>query len=534
MKNSLCVIMLMVCVLLVSCGYFQDRAGATATGNTGKIAGHVILSDTILARRTVGINGSTYANVFLYKSGSNAWQDSVRTDLSGAFAFDSLPAGTYSVKAVGSLGTESLRTDVILAKSDTVRMTIDLGSGEVVVVKTVTSNSSTNLHTIDFGVLTDSRDGQKYRTVVVGSQKWMAQNMNYQPTSGNSWCYNDTAKYCNAFGRLYDYPTASTVCPTGWHLPDTTEWNVLIAYAGGVASAGSKLRSPIGWKYRQGIINSDDYGFSALPSETFDSLTYGHLSTDSGNVAFWWTANSYGSFAAWDIAVGYDDSYVYITNNAPTDGYAVRCLNDVPTSVLIYSSSSESSSSSLVAAVDSFTDSRDGSVYKTVLIGSQTWMKQNLNFAPTSGIGVCYNNAVSYCGIYGRLYDYKTALTACPMGWHLPDTTEWNTLTSFVGGDSVAGNKLKANNYWSLNIGTDDYGFRALAGGSVLYDSTSALYRFYQGGDVGYWWSATAESGASHAFPESMNANDAWVWGGIDYVDTISKGFSVRCLKNIQ
>jgi len=138
----------------------------------------------------------------------------------------------------------------------------------------------------------------------------------------------------------------------------------------------------------------------------------------------------------------------------------------------------------------SFTDKRDGKTYRTVKIGDQTWMAENLNYK--TGKSVCYDNKESNCRKYGRLYDWKTAMKACPAGWHLPSDKEWTALTDFVGGRDVPGTKLKSKIGWSTDKGykaaTDDYGFSALPGGGGYSDGD-----FDGAGGYGIWWSATED-----------------------------------------
>jgi uncharacterized protein (TIGR02145 family) len=169
-----------------------------------------------------------------------------------------------------------------------------------------------------------------------------------------------------------------------------------------------------------------------------------------------------------------------------------------------------------------FTDSRDGKSYETVKIGSQTWMAENLNYnAPGSK---CYDNSESNCTTYGRLYDWETAKTACPDGWHLPSDAEWTTLENSVGGSSVAGTKLKAKSGWNHNSnGEDTYGFSALPGGYGRFNGDFLLI-----GDVGLWWSSTVDH-ASFAYYRNVVYVIADVYKlGNDK----SHLYSVRCLQD--
>ena len=138
-----------------------------------------------------------------------------------------------------------------------------------------------------------------------------------------------------------------------------------------------------------------------------------------------------------------------------------------------------------------FTDSRDNKVYRKVTIGGQTWMAENLNYAANSS--VCYENNTGNCEKYGRLYNWATAKTACPAGWHLPSDAEWTTLTDNVGGSETAGKKLKSSAGWNddegkSGNGTNEYLFSALPGGIGSSDGY-----FSNAGINGIWWSSTED-----------------------------------------
>jgi len=188
-----------------------------------------------------------------------------------------------------------------------------------------------------------------------------------------------------------------------------------------------------------------------------------------------------------------------------------------------------------------FTDSRDGKTYRTVKIGNQMWMAENLNYK--TGKSVCYDKKKSNCQKYGRLYDWNTAMKACPAGWHLPSDKEWTALTDFVGGVDTAGTKLKSKTGWSTNKGykatTDDYGFSALPGGygygGIFYYGFTLPggFRWSDGsfrnaGDYGNWWSAT-EYGASDAWSRGMYCYDDYVYR---YIYDKTGLYSVRCLRD--
>ena len=201
----------------------------------------------------------------------------------------------------------------------------------------------------EYGTLTDDRDGQTYKTVKIGEQWWMAENLNYETVAGSS-CFNDSAKYCEKYGRLYTWATAvgkseeecgcvkicnlgegkvRGLCPEGWHLPDTTEWNALFSAVGGEASAGTMLKSTEGWNddYDGTSGNgSDAYFFSALPAGYRDYYTGGFYY--EGISAGFWSSTEHNSNDAYGLYLDYgnDDTYLYAYNKYY--GYSVRCLRD--------------------------------------------------------------------------------------------------------------------------------------------------------------------------------------------------------------
>ena len=171
-------------------------------------------------------------------------------------------------------------------------------------------------------------------------------------------------------------------------------------------------------------------------------------------------------------------------------------------------------------SVSTFTDSRDGKVYKIVKVGSQFWFAENLNYAEKGS--KCYENKDDNCAKYGRMYDWAMALKVCPAGFHLPSDDEWATLENSVGGSITASTKLKSAEGWNKNGGgTDDYEFSALPGG---YGASDGAFR--DAGYDGLWWSAT-ESIADNAWSRYMRSGNVWV---DRYANPKTSLFSVRCV----
>ena len=159
--------------------------------------------------------------------------------------------------------------------------------------------------------------------------------------------------------------------------------------------------------------------------------------------------------------------------------------------------------------------------YKTKQIGNLVWMTENLNCDALGS--VCYGNDPANCNIYGLLYNWKTAMVVCPIGWHLPSDIEWDNLIYFVG-DSISGTKLKAKSGWNEDgNGTDTYGFSALPGGIGSPDG-----KFRDVGDYGVWWSSK-ECYEYNAYGRLMYYDYDYVFYDVGDKEIL---LSVRCVKD--
>lgn len=165
--------------------------------------------------------------------------------------------------------------------------------------------------------------GLKYRTVKIGNQTWMAENL--QLAIGDASFYdNDEATYGRTgknYGRLYTWEQAMGITVDGWHLPTADEWDQLANAIGGAGVAGTKLKSTTQWSSGNG---TDDYGFSAFPVGNRNSSSYNNV----GSNASFWTATEYSSTNAYRRYFN-TGATMYSSNNTKSNYYySVRLVKD--------------------------------------------------------------------------------------------------------------------------------------------------------------------------------------------------------------
>jgi uncharacterized protein (TIGR02145 family) len=189
------------------------------------------------------------------------------------------------------------------------------------------------------GTFTDNRDSKTYKTTTIGTQVWMAENLNYETTSG-SHCYDDNSTNCDTYGRLYTWSAAMNgassssmspsgvqgVCPTGWHLPSDAEWTELTDYIIANTPAAIESRYDIGGylkhTYSSSFRGNDYFGFSALSGGYHDGSSFERYGTNG----FWWSSTEYESTPI-ERSLNYRND---IFGRSKSYAYSVRCLRDSP------------------------------------------------------------------------------------------------------------------------------------------------------------------------------------------------------------
>lgn len=207
---------------------------------------------------------------------------------------------------------------------------------------------------IEYDTIIDSRDGKVYRTVKIGNQTWMAENLNFDPGQGGSgdakydwsWCYDDVPEHCDVAGRLYTWAAAIDsvklandadnpqecgygktctlpdtvygICPSGWHLPSLKEWEALYE----VLTTG-ELKSQTGWNNNGN--GTDASGFSAFPTGERDS--YGDFAMGGIHAAFWSAIEGDRSWAR-KIFMNYYNDVKGLSESLKFEALSVRCVKN--------------------------------------------------------------------------------------------------------------------------------------------------------------------------------------------------------------
>ena len=256
------------------------------------------------------------------------------------------------------LSSSSVEKNSKVSSSSESKVSSSRASSSSVAEKPVSSaaqSSSSVKSTIEYGTLTDERDGQKYKTVKIGEQTWMAENLNFdykiEGKRYGSYCYNDEPDSCAIYGRLYTFATAMDsaalfsddgkgcgantacgmanaqgICPENWHLPSVDDWYELFTVISEKKDFKSidatSLKSIVKWKNNGE--GTDQFGFSILPAGGFysGSALPGNIYRGEGGIAFFWMN---GTLSPTTVQV--QDS-VYIYGNNASEAYSVRCVKN--------------------------------------------------------------------------------------------------------------------------------------------------------------------------------------------------------------
>ena len=526
----------------------KDDASSSSSTNTSSSSVQTSSSSSVNISSSSSVKASSSSSVKVSSSSINASSSSsVRVSSSSINATSS-----SNVKLSSSSIKASSSSSAIVSSSSSIPSSSSI----------VSSSSEQPRETIYDPInntLTDGRDGQVYRTVTIGKQTWMAENLNYNYyyKSAQSFCYENDPANCEKYGRLYNWSALMDsagifsqdayrcgsrrdctrakvirgVCPEGWHVPSTLEWNNLFYTVG--ERSPKKLLAKEGW---DGTAGTDDYGFTVLPAGVRNEFSPYYK--DIEKITYLWTNNQNDNNV---ISYDYIGRY-YVTYSSYDNFYSVRCLMNNDEETVIPKPDHE-------IIYGTIEDTRDGNVYKTVQIGDRTWMAENmrLEYNEGSAVSICPGSKPENCETFGRLYSWAAAMDSaglhssdakgcghkgtcepskypfgiCPDGWRLPSREDFQKLVEIAGGDGIAGRHLKSTSGWTdEDTGYDLYGFNAIPTPEQAY--------------VAYWTSTIPSGSISSVYRFSMHA--ARIYSDISLGLVSSKNYysAVRCIKMTQ
>lgn len=388
------------------------------------------------------------------------------------------------------------------------------------------------------GYFTDSRDNQKYKIEKIGNYYWFAENLRYADSSktknlkNNMSCLDDKSKNCEKYGPLYTWTAAMDlpdslatnrnynlpswqvqgICPNGWRIPSTQQWYNLLQYVdqmNGTEGDATSLKSISTW-------DKDDSTSSGVNRFGFNVLAGGRHNNEGGflsggKYAYIWTSDEVDAGTAKGYSFHHNSSVVSSGNYYKDHGLSIRCVSTPESHVSVEGDLDSTYLEEI--PFDYGTMEIDGKSYKTIEIGSQTWMAENVNYK--TGNSWCYKNEDSNCKKYGRLYDWETAQTVCPEGWKLPSGDELMSVFTYHADPKF----VRSIEGWKNKDGLNFWGFNLLPAGG------------YKGGDF-FDESSSAYLWSSESFGDSGYALFLSYYGGAVLNKYIKDtGYSVRCLK---
>jgi uncharacterized protein (TIGR02145 family) len=488
LTKSLLSLSIIICFLS-----FQGCDKNPATPETGIIQGRVMntAGDALIVGASVSTNPPTSA---------------VSTDTQGKYIINGVLPGQYTV-AASKDGYNPGSVAVSVAAGQTTTADIYLGINSTIssaptIITQPQSQTVTVGQSVTFSV-TASGTGQL-------SYQWKKDGVDISGATTNSYSISNAQ---NSNAGIYTVTASNS--------------------AGNVTSNGAVLTvsaAPV-----PPTITSQPQSWEVAAGH---SVTFSVVATGTAPLSYQWYKN--GTAISGATSSSYSLSNVQITD---TGTYTVTVSNGTLPNATSYG---------ILQIVNSVQDSVtdiDGNVYHTVTIGTQVWMVENLKttryndgtaiplvpdnaaWAALTTPGYCWynNDAATYKSTYGALYNWHTVNTGklVPTGWHVPTDSEWSVLTTYLGGESVAGGKLKEDGttHWaSPNTGaTNTTGYSAFPGGYRNFNGS-----FSSIGNFGGWWSASAYD-ATYSWSRFMSDSYAVVSRSY-YFSTF--GFSVRCVKN--
>ncbi len=423
-----------------------------------------------------------------------------------------------------------------------------------------------------YGSISD-KAGNNYKTVVINGLTWMAENMAY--VGQDITCYANTSAengdpdFIQNYGCLYTFEDAQKVCPSGWSLPTSQQFRDLLAYTG-VSSTPSNVKHLRAESWNAGL---DTYGFAALPAGYYAGKT-GSAYINFGTNAHFWTGtiNATGEITT---AYLYDNYASVSSGNRNYQAYSVRCVkvedfdcgahgvwnenrqkcicNDNFTGPACNECQGAFDLASGCTACQSGFDINAncnsllpgymaddaGQAYKTVRIGMQIWMAENMAYHGGTGIHCLANRKdppngdPDFTTNYGCLYNWAEAQKVCPSadGWRLPTETDFERLLAYVAANRTSDLDFLAliaeSAAWTnYPDGGDDFGFSALPAGYMLNNGSLFF------GKVAHFWSTTPRDDDDNGTVLKLegaheNNHKAFIHG-----NPKDCGSSVRCVKD--